>query len=78
MISYCFFKILGQAGLPDYDPVAKLITYKRYCHMYKEWELEGLIDSLAPDIQFEVIDRGYDKGNWFVRLRKTVDEVNTV
>jgi hypothetical protein len=54
----------------EYDPVSKYLIYQRYCHLYKEWELEGLLDRLSAEVPLELVDRGYDKGNWYVRVRK--------
>ena len=55
---------------PVYDPVSRLLTAQRYCHLYREWELEGLLDNLGQEVEVEIVERGYDKGNWFVTARK--------
>lgn len=47
------------------------LVFQRYCHVYKEGELEGLCSSIPG---CEVIESGWDKGNWFVQLRKVSDE----
>lgn len=44
--------------------------FQRYCHVYKEGELEELCARL-PECQ--VVETGWDKGNWFVKLRKKVE-----
>ena len=91
------------------DPGAKLVTYERYCHVYRwvrlassffcaggilarvsrlltaistarqphdrEWELEGLLNKLGNEFEVAIVDRGYDKGNWFVTVRKLGDAI---
>jgi len=51
----------------------RLLVFKRYCHLYRQWELEGLLERLRPTYEFEMMRRGFDKGNWFVTLVKTHD-----
>ncbi|CAM9535428.1 unnamed protein product, partial [Ectocarpus fasciculatus] len=41
--------------------------FQRYCHVYKEGELEELC-LRVPNT--EIIETGWDKGNWFVKLCK--------
>lgn len=41
--------------------------YQRYCHVYKEGELELLVSQIPGA---EVVETGWDKGNWFVKIRK--------
>lgn len=36
----------------------------------REWELEALLNQLGNELELELLDRGYDKGNWFVTVRK--------
>lgn len=43
-------------------------THLRYYHVYKENELINEINSC--DYQFEVINKGYEMGNYFVHLKK--------
>jgi alkylated DNA repair protein alkB family protein 8 len=47
------------------------LIFQRYCHVYKEGELENLCSSI-PNCSIE--ETGWDKGNWFVRLAKTSDD----
>lgn len=47
------------------------LVFQRYCHVYKEGELEGICSSIPG---CKLIESGWDKGNWFVRLEKTHDE----
>lgn len=46
------------------------IIYERYCHVYREGELEDLC-SRVPDCQ--IVESGYEKGNWFIKLLKVRD-----
>jgi SAM-dependent methyltransferase len=48
----------------------EVIIYERYCHVYREGELEDLC-SRVPDCV--VLESGYEKGNWFVKLQKVKD-----
>lgn len=47
-----------------------VIVYERYCHVYKEGELEDLVNQVAGCV---IVDSGWDHGNWFVQLRKVSD-----
>lgn len=47
------------------------LVFQRYCHVYREGELEGLCSGV-PHCTIE--ESGWDKGNWFVRLRKIDDK----
>ena len=47
-----------------------LITYERYCHMYKNGELDHLCSSIPG---CKIVDRGFDKSNWFVLIKKLND-----
>jgi alkylated DNA repair protein alkB family protein 8 len=49
---------------------AEITVYQRYCHVYKEGELEDLC-SRVPNCQ--ILESGYEKGNWFVKLQKIED-----
>jgi hypothetical protein len=46
--------------------VADEFVFQRYCHMYKEGELENLCSSVPG---CRIIESGWDKGNWFVYLK---------
>ena len=46
---------------------SELIVH-RYCHVYVEGEIEGLLTQLG---QNRVVDRYYDRGNWVVLVQKT-------
>ena len=47
-----------------------IIVFERYCHVYKEGELEDLC-SRVPGCQ--IAESGWDRGNWFVRLIRVED-----
>ena len=47
-----------------------LITYQRYCHMYKNGELDNLCSSIPG---CKIVDRGFDRSNWFVLIKKVDD-----
>jgi alkylated DNA repair protein alkB family protein 8 len=48
-----------------------LVVYQRYCHVYREGELEDLC-SLVPNVR--ILESGYDRSNWFVLFQKIDDE----
>ena len=52
------------------DGKKDLITYERYCHVYRKGELEDLC-SCIPNCQ--IIESGWDKSNWFVQIKKIQD-----
>jgi alkylated DNA repair protein alkB family protein 8 len=47
------------------------LIFQRYCHVYKEGELEALC-ACVPGCK--LIESGWDKGNWFVQLEKVFDK----
>eukprot|EP00127_Corallochytrium_limacisporum_P007442 Clim_evm45s251 gene=Clim_evmTU45s251 len=69
---------LAKAGrIKDFvkDPTGTLenankVTLQRYCHLFEEGELEGLCRQL-PNV--ELMRVFYDRSNWCVHLRKTVN-----
>jgi hypothetical protein len=46
------------------------IVFQRYCHLYKQSELEQLCEEIAG---CEVLQSYYDNSNWCVVLQKTAD-----
>lgn len=44
---------------------------QRYCHVYARGELEDICSSI-PNCR--LIESGYDRGNWFVKLKRINDE----
>lgn len=57
-------------GSDRIDGRDNLITYERYCHMYKNGELDHLCSSIPG---CKIIDRGFDRSNWFVLIKKVDD-----
>jgi len=49
-----------------------IIVYERYCHVYREGELEELC-SRVPFCK--IVNSGWDRGNWFVELIKLDDTI---
>ncbi len=47
-----------------------LLTYQRYCHVYKKGELEDICRSIPG---CRLIETGYDRSNWFVELECVQD-----
>ncbi len=47
----------------EYDDRKGLVVFQRYCHMYKEGELESLVAEID---NLEVLERGFETGNHFV------------
>ena len=43
------------------------LVFKRYCHVYKEGELEDLCSGVPG---CRIHESGFDKGNWFVVFEK--------
>jgi len=43
-------------------------TYYRYYHIYRKEQLAKEIKELEPQFNIERVD--YDKGNWFIILKK--------
>jgi SAM-dependent methyltransferase len=48
-----------------------LLTYQRYCHVYRKGELDDLCRSIPG---CRIVDQGYDRSNWFVELERVTDE----
>jgi hypothetical protein len=44
---------------------------QRYCHVYARGELEDICSSI-PNCR--LVESGYDRGNWFVKLKRIDDE----
>jgi len=47
------------------------LVFQRYCHVYKQGELEGICSSVPC---CRIIESGWDKGNWFIQLEKFDDD----
>lgn len=46
----------------------KAQVFHRYYHLFKEEELMDLVDKSGYN--FNVVDKGYDKDNWYVEIIK--------
>jgi hypothetical protein len=51
------------------DQESKSVVFQRFCHVYKEGELEELINMIP---QCRVVESGFDKSNWFIMIEKLV------
>lgn len=49
----------------DFDERKGLVVFQRYCHMYREGELEEIVQGVAGA---KLIESGYESGNHFVIL----------
>lgn len=49
----------------DFDEQKGLVVFQRYCHMYREGELEDIVSQI-PSVK--LIDGGFETGNYFVIL----------
>jgi alkylated DNA repair protein alkB family protein 8 len=52
----------------EIDATKGMVVFQRYCHMYKEGELEGLVKQLG--IPAEVIRVWWEKDNWCLLVKK--------
>jgi transposase len=43
------------------------VTYQRFCHVYREGELENLLGRVP---HCRLIESGYDRSNWFICFEK--------
>ena len=44
---------------------SQLVTVERYCHVYKDGEMEELVAAAGG---LQLLDKGWDSGNHYVRL----------
>jgi alkylated DNA repair dioxygenase AlkB/SAM-dependent methyltransferase len=49
-----------------YDDHKGLVVFQRYCHLYRDGELEELLVDMA---NVEMVDSGFEAGNYFIILR---------
>ena len=49
----------------DFDERKGLVVFQRYCHMYREGELDGLVEQVSG---VRLIESGYETGNHYVIL----------
>jgi alkylated DNA repair protein alkB family protein 8 len=50
----------------DFDERKGLVVFQRYCHMYREGEMEGLVQQV-PGVR--LVESGYESGNHYVILQ---------
>jgi len=50
----------------EYDEKKGLVVFQRYCHMYREGELESLVSEID---NLEILESGFENGNHFVIFR---------
>lgn len=58
-------QVYSEAFNADFDDRKGLVVFKRYCHLYKEGELEGLCADIPGA---RLVERGFESGNYFVIL----------
>lgn len=56
----------SEAFRAQYDDSKGLVVFQRYCHLYREGELEAICAEV-PNVS--IMERGYESGNHFVILR---------
>ncbi|GMH51355.1 hypothetical protein TrRE_jg7909, partial [Triparma retinervis] len=60
-------KIMEEYPEGKIDLEEGLVSFDRYCHVYVKGELEELVRECGG---LEVEGAGWEKGNWFVTVRK--------
>ena len=60
------------AETSERDAARNTVILHRYCHMFAEGELEGLANQLQG---LRTVASGYDKGNWYLQLERTIHQV---
>ena len=50
----------------EYDDTKGLVVFKRYCHLYRQGEMEELVSQVG---NVELLESGFESGNHFVILR---------
>ena len=58
-------------GLAEYDERKGLVVFQRYCHMYREGELEELVSHIDA---LELVESGFESGNYFI-IAKVVKSI---
>jgi SAM-dependent methyltransferase len=54
----------------DYDERKGLVVFQRYCHLYREGEMEEIVSEVSG---VRLIESGYESGNHFVILQVSDD-----
>lgn len=60
----------GQEDSTSASTTSQNLVFQRFCHVYKEGELEDLINKI-PNCR--VVESGFDKSNWFIMIEKNKD-----
>jgi SAM-dependent methyltransferase len=50
----------------EYDDRKGLVVFQRYCHMYREGELDSLVSEIDS---LEILETGFETGNHFMILK---------
>lgn len=59
-------EVYSKAHNVEYDDQKGLVVFKRYCHLYRRGEL----DTIAATVpRVEIVESGFESGNYFVILR---------
>ena len=61
----------GEAQHTTLDAEKQAVVFQRYCHVYREGEVEDLFTQLADWVRVEEVY--WDTGNWAVRVRKVAE-----
>ncbi|GKY93049.1 hypothetical protein MPSEU_000273200 [Mayamaea pseudoterrestris] len=59
-------QVCSEALNAEFDDCKGLVVFQRYCHMYKEGELDELLDNM-PHV--ELVESGFEAGNYYIILR---------
>jgi SAM-dependent methyltransferase len=61
------------SGQTDPSSGAELVQFQRYCHVYKENELEQLfVQQSTEKLKVSIVEKYYDRGNWCVLVKKEI------
>lgn len=58
----------SEAFSAEYDDQKGLVVFQRYCHLYKQGEMEALCHEVS---NVTLVESGFEKGNYFVILEVT-------
>jgi alkylated DNA repair dioxygenase AlkB/SAM-dependent methyltransferase len=59
-------QVYSEALNAEFDDRKGLVVFKRYCHMYKEGELEELLVDMS---NVKLVDSGFEAGNYYIIVR---------
>ena len=63
-------QVYSEAFNAQYDDRKGLVVFKRYCHLYRQGELEELVNHV-PNL--ELVEGGFESGNYFIILKVTAE-----